>query len=104
MIDISFISNFFFRQEILDFLNMQIIPGIIDVWIFYHFFVALISYLLIKKTYKNAKNLTILGILSTEFVELILISRGIIYPETTLNMILDIVAGLVAIKVVDYFN
>tara|TARA_Y100000296_G_C5170530_1_gene257033 strand:- start:306 stop:626 length:321 start_codon:yes stop_codon:yes gene_type:complete len=91
---LEFVTNFYFPQVVLDFLNTPIFSSILwfDRWMIIHFLAGfLLVYLIGRKNF----HLTYLILISYEIFELILFNQGLAIPESSLNTIFDMIVGMI---------
>jgi len=91
--NLDLITKIYFNQQVLNFLTTPILRGIaIDYWSIIH----LTSGYILSKIFKKKQYLLVLIILILyEGFEQILFIQGIAIPETGINVILDILIGMI---------
>tara|TARA_Y100000034_G_scaffold135946_1_gene209937 strand:+ start:3127 stop:3468 length:342 start_codon:yes stop_codon:yes gene_type:complete len=100
---LEFVTNFYFPQVVLDFLNTPIFSSILwfDRWMIIHFLAGfLLVYLIGRKNF----HLTYLILISYEIFELILFNQGLAIPEPLIDTLFDLIMGMMGYYLGNLFH
>lgn len=97
------VQDFYFPQPILDFLNKSLFGfGVIDFWLLVHAISAIVLFILFFKLLKSKKVafiLVIVFLIVFELFEIFLFNQNLAIREPILNSILDVIVGILSIKI-----